>query len=246
MLVRDKLITIGWKNKIPVKLTNTDILEQDLIIPRFHALLLKAEIIVADRAIEKFYTETKREYWEYEKHFDCVLPPFNLFFLETKKPSFIKSDTAYTEASKLSPSWGVLFQEVSSRAGFSEQELSEIFNKLGLQRSKGNWLYALNFVYDEPNRKDSFIFPDVTSFVLVNENGKIIRNPKMLFHGRWGFLPKESEVMREVTNGLSLSAFYCLDMINSLQWKLDKKYTSSILSGSNSQQATHYNLLIPY
>lgn len=177
MLIKDKLLTLGWKGIKPSEFTNSDVTQPNLVIPRFHYLLQKAETIVADQAIEKFYAETAREQWEFEKHYKCVLPPFNIFFLETKRPSFIKSESGFTHGSLLSHSWGVLFQEISLHSGFTEIELTKIFSDLEIKYSKGFWLYHLNFAFDEPNRKDTFAIPDVAAYFLVDADGKIVKNP---------------------------------------------------------------------
>jgi hypothetical protein len=247
MLVRDTLITRGWKKNVPKVVSNIDVTDQNLIIHRFYSLLLKAEVIVADQAIEKFYAVTGREEWEYEKHYDCVLPPFSLFFLETKKPSLIRSSIAFDDASSLSNSWGVLFQEISLNSGFSESEMARIFSNFGLKYLQGYWLYTLNFVFEEPNRKVTFGIPEVTAFFLIDKKGKIIRNPIFMFHQKWKLLPQSSiESMEQVVANFSASAFYCLDLLNSLQWKLEKKYTSSGILGNVAGCLTHYNLLVPY
>ncbi len=247
MLVRDKLITIGWKKNTPKVINNIDVTDQNLIIHRFYSLLLKAEVIVADQAIEKFYAATAREEWEYEKHYDCVLPPFSLFFLEAKRPSLIKSSIAFDDASSLSNSWGVLFQEISLNSGFSESEITRIFSNFGLEYLRGHWFYSLNFAFDEPGRKDTFGIPEVTAFFLIDKNGKIIRNPIFMFHQKWKLLPQSGiKSIEQVIANFSLSAFYCLDLLNSLQWKLEKKYTSSGILGNVAGCSTHYNLLVPY
>ena len=247
MLVRDKLITLGWKNARPEKLSNIGVLDQDLIIPRFYSLLLNAEIILADQAIEKFYAETRREIWEYEEHFDCVLPPFNLFFLETKKPSFIKSDLGFDDASRLSNSWGVLFQKISLDAGFSQSELIKVYDFLKFPFSDTSFIYAMNFVYDEYNRKDTFGIAEITKFFLVSKDGKVIKNPQLLFHGKYKYSPQEQiDGIQGVFTAFSLSAFYSLDLLNSLQWKLEKKSTPSGILGKADNQSKHYNLLTQY
>jgi hypothetical protein len=244
MLVRDKLITLGWKNAKPTEIYNIDVLNQNLIIPRFHSLLLNAEIIEASQAVGKFYSETRREVWEYEKHFDCILPPFNLFFLETEKPIFTKSDVAFDDSSRLPNSWGVLFQKISLDAGFSQSELTKIYNFLKFPFLNTSFVYAMNFVYDEYNQKDAFGFPEITKFFLVNEVGKVIKNPQLMLHKKYKYSPQEQvNAIQEVFTSFSLSAFYSLDLLNSLQWKLEKKFTSSGILGKIDNQSKHYNLL---
>jgi hypothetical protein len=56
--------------------------------PELQELLEKATVIVADNVAEYFYSGTDQDYWSLETDFPNLAPPFELFFLEWREPSY--------------------------------------------------------------------------------------------------------------------------------------------------------------
>lgn len=68
-----------------------------------------------------------------------------------------------------------------------------------------------------------------------------------MFHENWKSRPiSDAQEMNQLLIPMSLSAFYCLDLLNSLQWKLEKKHTPSGILGNASGNSAHYHQLVRY
>jgi hypothetical protein len=85
-------------------------------IPGFNAAMLeqvrRSVVIIGDNVSNYYYEGNEQEDWALEEDFPNVAPPFDLFFLDFKAPSFIKSSvTGHHPWRKGMPiAWGLLCQ----------------------------------------------------------------------------------------------------------------------------------------
>lgn len=81
----------------------------------------RAQVIVVDNVTEFFYAETTQEVFDLEKDFPDLTPPYPLFFMETVRPSAIRSidPRGSTDVTDLPERWGAIF------AGDSIEEIGQ-------------------------------------------------------------------------------------------------------------------------
>ena len=49
--------------------------------------LQKSEVFVVDNVADYFHAGTAKEYWEWDRDFPCLAPPFPSFWMETLAPT---------------------------------------------------------------------------------------------------------------------------------------------------------------
>lgn len=81
------------------------------LTPDSYKRLRASQVIVADNVTEFFFAGSRQEFWDYERDFPNLAPPFKDLWIETRRPSKIMSEVfGETASSGLPHSWGVFMR----------------------------------------------------------------------------------------------------------------------------------------
>jgi hypothetical protein len=143
-----------------------------------------ATVLVADNVTEYYYAVSDREVWELED-FPNVAPPFSTFFIETRRPTCIRSEgvildwnqcrnPGHPKTATRPTRWGAWITVLDRRAARLMDDGSDELVAAGA----GKWVIGVTLWLDTGLVADSLGEPIWTWTFVVGANGLMVRNPK--------------------------------------------------------------------
>jgi hypothetical protein len=169
--------------------TPCDTYHSDPVRAKLDGLFKTAEVFVSTNVTEYYFAGTDQEFWHLDEHFPNLAPPFDSFFIETKAPTHVRSEThgvTQWHRTDIKPHLGELKRPIRWGAWFMnvsvDSYLSMDYAKLALPTPDSMWLYGITlFAQYEEHEPAGTIWH--FALAVDKETGKPIKNPSPLHEG---------------------------------------------------------------
>jgi hypothetical protein len=140
--------------------------------PALLAPLRRAEVLVVDNVVDYFYSGTTQEWWEWDRDFPCLAPPFETFWVETLAPRHAVSEACgtMTPPSRLCHAWGAIVEGIEW-ASLRRDRADTYLRSLPRLPQQPRWLLSFD-LFVEPRKHDVFLFGKL--LLLLDANGRVI------------------------------------------------------------------------
>lgn len=208
-----------------------DVVRPERLADRVYADLTGATPVEIGEVAERFFVKERREGWAFTRDFGDVSPPFDLFFLESGRPSRVLSESGDMDPELVPGRWGVLFEVMGEASGWSAAELALVAESMGFDRARTQSVYAVNFITDEDGidvirpdgegrlyhrLKDRVYLWAQTWFFPIDGGGRISRHPNLMLAPAYRGVRQEwLAVFSERMHLLCFPSLYALGRLNS-------------------------------
>lgn len=117
-------------------LTHSDLVSPARLKDRVLAKVGGATSVEIDEVAERFFGKETREGWAFTRDFGDVTPPFDLFFLEGGRPARVTSEMGDMDPELVPRRWGVLFEVVDEKNGWSSAEMDMLAKAMNFERAR--------------------------------------------------------------------------------------------------------------
>lgn len=220
-------------------LTHSDLVSPARLKDRVLSKLGGATSVEIDEVAERFFGKETREGWAFTRDFGDVTPPFDLFFLEGGRPARVTSETGDMDPELVPSRWGVLFEVVDEKTGWSGAEMDMLAKAMDFERARTALIYAVNFISDEEGiefiradgegrlyhrLKDRVYLWTQTWFFPLDDKGYISRHPHQILSPAYrGVRPEWLNVFTKRLHLMCFPALYALGRLNAGAARLERQ-----------------------
>ena len=220
-------------------LTHPDLVNPARLKERVFAKAGGATSVEIDEVAGRFFGKETREGWAFTRDFGDVTPPFDLFFLEGGRPARVTSETGDMDPELVPRRWGVLFEVVDEKNGWSSAEMDMLAKAMNFERAQTALIYAVNFISDEEGiefiradgegrlyhrLKDRVYLWAQTWFFPLDEKGHIRRHPHQILSPAYrGVRPEWLDVFTKRLHLVCFPALYALGRLSAGAARLERQ-----------------------